>query len=103
MVQTRVWVTDPTAHPHRVEWLRYAPDSPVDPAFQRSPHVAYTVDDLEAAIGGKEVVLGPFAPGDGQFARVAFTREDGLIVEYMQVSEGRRWLDDGVDGSGERA
>ena len=26
---TRVWVTDFSQHPFRVEWLRFEPDSPV--------------------------------------------------------------------------
>ena len=26
---TRVWVTNPRAHPFNIEWLRFEPDSPV--------------------------------------------------------------------------
>lgn len=94
---TKVWVTNPAHHPQRVEWLRYAADSSVAQAFRDRPHVAYTVDDLDAAIAGKDVVLGPFEAGDPPFARAAFTEEDGLTVEYMQMYPGRQWFDDDLN------
>lgn len=91
---TRVWVSNPAHHPQRIEWLRYAPDSTVDPGFQQSPHIAYEVDDLEAHLTGKDVQLGPFEVGEPPFARAAFTLEDGITVEYMQMYPGRQWFDD---------
>ena len=97
---TRVWVSNPVHHPQRIEWLRYAPDSTVEPAFRDAPHIAYTVDDLDAEIAGKEVLLGPFEPGEPPFARAAFTREDGVIVEYMQLYPGRHWFDDVPEDDG---
>lgn len=94
---TRVWVSNPAHHPQRIEWLRYEPDSSVEAEFQRSPHLAYEVDDLETHLVGKNVVLGPFEVGEPPFARAAFTREDDLMVEYMQLYPGRQWFDDEVD------
>ena len=90
---SRCWVTNPDRHPNRVEYLRYAPDSPIDPEFMDTPHVAYAVDDLAPHLEGKEVYLPPFEVGDPPFATVAFTREDGLFVEYMEFKPGRRWFD----------
>ena len=49
---TRVWVTDPRQHPYKVEYLRFEPDSPVTGPVRDLPHVAYRVDDLDAAIAG---------------------------------------------------
>jgi hypothetical protein len=94
---TRTWVSNPAHHPQRVEWLRYTPESTADAAFQQSPHIAYTVDDLEAEIAGKDVTLGPIEVGEPPFARAAFTREDGVIVEYMQLYPGRQWFNDELD------
>jgi len=92
VASSRCWVTNPDEHPQRIEFLRYAPDSPIDPEFMDAPHVAWEVDDLEPHLDGKEVYLQPFEVGDPPFARVAFTREDGLFVEYMEFYPGRRWF-----------
>ena len=59
------WVTNPRAHPFHVEYLRFEPDSPVDGPVRHDPHVAYRVDDVDAAIAGHEVVLAPFDVADG--------------------------------------
>jgi hypothetical protein len=53
---TRVWVTDYTKHPYRVEWLRYEPDSPVKGILRENSHIAFEVDDLEKASQGLKVL-----------------------------------------------
>lgn len=89
---SKCWVTDPADTEMRIEFLRYAPDSPVSADFQASPHIAYEVDELEPHLKDKEIVLPPFDVDDPPFARVAFTKEDGLYVEYMQFYPGRTWF-----------
>jgi hypothetical protein len=84
---TKVWVTNPEEHPYRIEFLRFEPDTPVEPPVSNRCHTAYTVDDLDAAIEGKSVVLGPFDALDG--LRVVFIEENGAVVEYMHFSDGR--------------
>jgi hypothetical protein len=79
---TKVWVTSPDAHPYRVEYLRYEPDSPVTGPLREMGHVAFKVDDLEAALEGEEVILEPFQPMEG--LRVAFIMKDGAVFEFMQ-------------------
>lgn len=91
---SKCWVTNPNHDSNRVEWLRYAPDSPIDPEFMNSPHVAYVVDDLEPHLNGKDVYLAPFEVGEPPFARVAFTREHGVFVEYMNIYPGRTWFNE---------
>jgi hypothetical protein len=93
VASSRCWVTSPLTHPNRIEFLRYAPDSPISREFQDAPHVAWEVETLEPHLEGKEVYLEPFDVGEPPFARVAFTREDGLFTEYMQFYPGRRWFD----------
>ena len=83
---TRVWVTNPRAHPCNVEWLRYEPDSPVTGPLRTDPHVAYRVRDVDEAVRGKEILLEPFQIGQG-FARVAFVVIEGLTVEYMEYAD----------------
>jgi hypothetical protein len=82
---THVWVTSPRAHPYNIEFLRFAPDTPVTGPLRIEPHVAYRVDDVENAIRGHEVLLEPFDVGEG-FAKVAFVKVQGAMVEFMQYS-----------------
>jgi hypothetical protein len=82
---TKVWVTDPNDHPYRVEYLRFEPDSPVTGPVRNLPHFAYKVDDLNAAMAGKKVLLGPFTPMDG--LEVVFIQEDGAVIEFMEWSK----------------
>jgi hypothetical protein len=93
---SRVWVTNPRAHPLRLEYVRPAEPPSVAPEqvglwkLWHRPHVAYRVDDLRAALAGEDVILGPFDPGG--FGEVAFILKDGLVVEYMQYSDLSHWF-----------
>ena len=79
---TRVWVTDFNNHPFKIEWLRFADDSPVTGPVREQPHVAYQVENLETASQGLNVLLKPFDVG---FAIVGFYEtEDGGVVELMK-------------------
>jgi hypothetical protein len=81
--KTRVWVTDHKRHPYAVEWLRYAPDSPVKGPVRDKPHVAFEVDDLEVASRGLKVLLEPWYINDT--VRVGFYEHaDGAVVEFAE-------------------
>ena len=47
------------------------------------PHVAFEVDDLEAALDGREVLIEPNSPSPGVL--VAFVVDNGAPVELMQI------------------
>lgn len=89
---TKVWITDPEVHPYRIEYLRFEPDSLVQPPIRNRPHFAYRVEDIEAALRGQKVILPPFRPAEGvrdpfpfmKGLRVAFIERDGAVIEYMQ-------------------
>lgn len=76
--------TAPECNSHRVELMRFEEDpSPVLPeAVRTSPHVAYTVDDLESEMKGGEVLFGPFRTAPTR--RIAFVREEGIVVELVE-------------------
>ena len=87
MPATRVWVTDFQKHPFHVEWLRFEPDSPVKGPVREMPHVAYRVDNIQAAAKGMKVLLEPFDVG---IARVGFYQaDDGAVVEFMEYTQER--------------
>jgi len=64
-----------------IEWMRYSPDSPLHPAIKTLPHVAFEVDDLDAALEGQEVIHPPGSPSAG--VRAAMILVDGAPVELI--------------------
>jgi hypothetical protein len=80
----KVYITDAAASPNKIEWLRFAADSPMPQLLKTSPHIAYEVDNLQAEMEGKTVLLEPFAPMEG--VTVAFIIEEGAPIELMQMS-----------------
>ena len=69
--------------PFRIEWMRFDPDSPVPELVRKVPHVAFEVDDLEAALDGREVLIEPNSPSPGVL--VAFVVDNGAPVDLMQI------------------
>lgn len=79
----KVYVTDPDAHPYRVEFLRCEAGCPMPEIVQTTPHAAYMVDDLAAALAGQEVIIPPFEATDT--LRVAFIKSGDALLELMET------------------
>jgi hypothetical protein len=69
--------------PFRIEWMRFEESCPLPELVQTVPHVAFVVDDLEAALEGRQVIIEPNSPSPGVL--VAFVVDDGAPVELMQI------------------
>ena len=95
---TRVWVTDFTKHPYRIEWLRFEPDSPVTGPVREMPHVAYRVEDIEAAGKGLRVLLPPFDAGPRFVA--FYQTPDGAVVEFVRYKTFARSRRENSDEAG---
>ncbi len=67
-----------------IEWMRFDADCPTPALVKTVPHVAFEVDDLEAELRGKEILIAPNSPSPG--VRVAFIVENGAPVEFLQIS-----------------
>ena len=79
----RLWLSSPAAHPYRVEWLWYEPDSPEVELVRTVPHVAYKVESLEDAMAGERMIAEPFDVfGE---VRVGFIEVDGAPVEFVET------------------
>ncbi|MBI4873151.1 MAG: hypothetical protein HY822_00815 [Acidobacteria bacterium] len=87
---TKVWVTDPLRDAHRIEYLRFEPDSPVRGPVRDLPHVAFRVDNLEREIEGAEILLGPFQATPT--LRVVFVLRDGAVFEFMESAAEGHWF-----------
>ena len=68
--------------PYGVEWMRFEPDSPLPELVKTVPHVAFRVDDLEAELVGKKILIEPNSPSEGVV--VAFIEDDGAPIEFLQ-------------------
>ena len=71
--------------PYGVEWMRFEEGSPLPELVKTVPHVAFEVDDLEAALAGREVLIEPNSPSPG--VRVAFVLDNGAPVELLEIDE----------------
>ena len=78
----KVYATDPEAHPYRVEFLRFEADSPMHELVVKRTHVAFMVDDLAAALKGKNVIVEPFDAKET--LRVAFITDGDAVLELME-------------------
>ncbi len=87
LAQHKVFVCGYESSPYGVEWMRFEPGSSVPELVQRVPHVAFEVDDIAAAIAGKEILIRPNSPSDG--VTVAFIVDNGAPVEFLQFTEKR--------------
>jgi hypothetical protein len=82
--QFNVYASGFETSPYGVEWLRFEPDSPLPELVKTVPHVAFVVEDLMAAIAGREVLIQPNSPSEG--VTVAFIVHDGAPIEFLQFS-----------------
>ena len=81
----QVWGTDPAADPNKIEWVRFKPESPLaSTPVAKMPHVSWQVDDLDAELEGKDVVVGPLTAAPG--VRIAYFMMDGALVEYLEIA-----------------
>lgn len=80
-----MYVVGYDTNPYGIEWLRFEPDSPIPELVQRVPHVAFKVDNLDAELEGKEILIEPNSPSAG--VRVAFVVYDGAPVEFLEFGK----------------
>ena len=57
-----VWTSGYETSPYGIEWMRFGPKCSLPDVVKTVPHVAFRVDDLAAALEGKEVLISPNSP-----------------------------------------
>ena len=83
----KLFVTAVDADPMQIEWLRFEAGSPMPKELQTQTHLAYKVDNIEAELKGKTVLIPPFVPMPG--VTVAFVLHEGVPVEFMQLASAQ--------------
>lgn len=66
-----------------IEWTRYEDDAPYPDIVKQYAHVAFEVEDIQAAIQGKKIIIEPNSPSPGVV--VAFIEEMGAPIEFLQI------------------
>ncbi|MBN2247013.1 MAG: hypothetical protein JW755_14335 [Candidatus Aminicenantes bacterium] len=74
--------------PYGIEWMRFDEDCPISEIIKTVPHIAFEVDNLEAALEGKEMLSGISSPCRG--VRVAMILHSGAPIELMEFDRGRK-------------
>jgi len=82
MAGAKLYVTDVSDSPNKIEFLRFEPDSPLPKLLQTTAHIAYKVKDIKQAMAGKNILMEPFSPAPG--LQVGFIIEEGIPIELMQ-------------------
>ena len=71
-----------------IEWMRFEPDCPISEIVRTIPHVAFEVDDLDAAVKGLELLGSVSELSEG--VRVAMIVDNGAPVELLEFRRNRR-------------
>lgn len=82
----KMYVSGYGTSPYKVEWMRFEMGCELPELVQTVAHVAFEVDDLDAEIRGKNVIIQPNSPAPG--IRVAFIEDNGAPVEFLQIEKG---------------
>ncbi len=82
LAEFKTYVSGYETSPFGIEWMRFEPDCPLPELVKTVPHIAFEVDDLDAALVGQEVLIPPNQPSEG--VRVAFIVHDGAPVEFLE-------------------
>lgn len=80
----RMYTSDSNCKTLRIQWHRFEPGSPLHPLIRTVPHVAFKLDDLERAMAGYNILLGPYEPIP-KF-RVAMIEDSGQPIELVQTT-----------------
>jgi len=81
----KMYVSGFETSPYGIEWMRFEQGSPVSELVRTIPHIAFEVDNLEAALEGKELIGQISSPSDG--VRVAMIIDNGAPVELLEFSK----------------
>jgi hypothetical protein len=80
----KMYVSGFETSPCGIQWMRFDADAPYPEIVKTVAHVAFEVDDLAAALEGKEILTPPNSPGEG--ITVAMILDNGAPVELLEFS-----------------
>ena len=81
----KLYITDASQHPNRIEWVRFAPGCTLPKILSDKSHIAFAVDNLAEALQGQKVIVPAFEPMPG--VRVAFVLDEEAPVEFLEFKK----------------
>lgn len=78
----KMYVSGFETSPYGIEWMRFEEGCSISELVRTVPHIAFEVDDLEAAIKGRELIGEISSPSEG--VRVAMIIDNGAPVELLE-------------------
>lgn len=77
----------------RVQYHRFEKDSPLHSLIKTLPHIAFKVDNIDAAIAGKTVILAPYYPFADFRVAMIVDETSGIPIEFIEttLSEEEIW------------
>jgi hypothetical protein len=84
LARFKVYCSGFETSPYGVEWMRFEPDCPLPELVKTVPHLAFEVDDLDAELAGREVLIAPNSPSPG--LTVAFIVDNGAPIEFLKFN-----------------
>jgi hypothetical protein len=80
----KMYVSGFQTSPYGIEWMRFEQDSPISELIKTIPHVAFEVDDLDAALEGKQLIGDVTYPSEG--VKVAMIVDNGAPIELLNFT-----------------
>ena len=81
LAQFKMYTSGFNTNPYGIEWMRFEPDCPLPELIKTVPHIAFEVDDLDAALQGQEIIFPPGSPSEG--VRAAMIVHNGAPIELI--------------------
>lgn len=81
----KMTVSDHENNPYGIQWQRYWEGAPYPELVKTVPHVAFVVENLDAELKGKKIIIRANSPSNG--LRVAFIEINGAPVELMEYNK----------------
>jgi hypothetical protein len=90
LAHLKIHVSGFDTSPFGIEWIRFDPDCVVSDLVRTVPHIAFEVDDLEAALTGQTLLGEVSSPSKG--VRVAMILDNGAPIELLEFSRTKGGL-----------
>lgn len=79
----KFWVSNVDDYAEKIEYLAFEEGTGFPELLHRVPHVAYSVDDLEAFVEAADQVIVPIMVLS-ETDRLAFVLKDNALIEYYE-------------------
>lgn len=76
-----------------IELHAFGPDCRLDPIIQKEAHVAFTVDNIELALKGQEIIMPLYQPFAGYRCAMILVNQQPIELIETSLSESQIWGD----------